>query len=332
MKNILVTGADGFIGSHLVEILVKQNYNVRALSQYNSFNNWGWLEDLEKNILDSIDVVCGDIRDPFFVNQSVKGNDAVMNLAALIGIPFSYVSPQSYVETNVTGALNIVEAAKKFDLQKVIQTSTSEVYGSALYVPIDEKHPLQGQSPYSNSKISADQMALSYFLSFEVPVSIIRPFNTYGPRQSARAVIPTVISQISAGVTDIKLGSLSPTRDFNYVSDTASGFVCALKSDESVGEVINIGSGFEISVRDTVELIANLMNVKINIESDESRVRPENSEVERLCACNKKAFELIKWEPKIKGIQGLENGLRKTIEWFSNPKNLSKYKTDIYNI
>ena len=332
MKNILVTGADGFIGSHLVEILVKQNYNVRALSQYNSFNNWGWLEDLEKNILDSIDVVCGDIRDPFFVNQSVKGNDAVMNLAALIGIPFSYVSPQSYVETNVTGALNIVEAAKKFDLQKVIQTSTSEVYGSALYVPIDEKHPLQGQSPYSASKISADQMALSYFLSFGVPVSIIRPFNTYGPRQSARAVIPTVISQISAGVTDIKLGSLSPTRDFKYVSDTVSGFVCALKSDKSVGEIINIGSGFEISIRDSVELIANLMNVKINIESDGSRVRPENSEVERLCACNKKAFKLIKWEPEIKGIQGLENGLHKTIEWFSNPKNLSKYKTDIYNI
>jgi NAD dependent epimerase/dehydratase len=332
MKKILVTGADGFIGSHLVELLVKEGYSVKAFAQYNSFNNWGWLDDIERDILNSIEVMCGDIRDPFFVKHSMEGCDAVINLAALIAIPFSYVAPQSYVETNVTGAINVVEAAKTLNISKVIQTSTSEVYGSAMFVPITEDHPLQGQSPYSASKIAADQMALSYFSSFKTPVSIVRPFNTYGPRQSARAVIPTIISQIASGQTKIKLGSVSPTRDFNYVEDTALGFLAALKSDQSVGEVINIGSGFEISVGDTVELIAKLMNKDIEIISDDIRLRPENSEVERLCACNKKAKDLLNWEPSIKGQEGLAAGLSKTIEWFSNPSNLKKYKTDIYNI
>ena len=332
MKKILVTGADGFIGSHLTELLVKKGFDVRAFTQYNSFNNWGWLEDLDKNTLDSIEVLCGDIRDPFFVEHSIKGTDAVINLAALIGIPFSYVAPQSYIETNVIGAVNVVEAAKKHNLSKVIQTSTSEVYGSAKFVPITEDHPLQGQSPYSASKISADQMALSYFLSFDVPVSIIRPFNTYGPRQSARAVIPTIISQIASRKKDINLGSITPTRDFNYVHDTASGFLAALESEKSIGEVINIGSGFEISIGDTLKLIAQLMNEEINIISDEERLRPKNSEVERLCACNKKAKDLLGWEPSVQGKKGLEDGLLKTIDWFSDPNNLIKYKTDIYNI
>ena len=332
MKKILVTGADGFIGSHLVELLVKEGYSVKAFAQYNSFNNWGWLDDIERDVLNSVEVMCGDIRDPFFVKHSMEGCDAVINLAALIAIPFSYVAPQSYVETNVTGAINVVEAAKTLNISKVIQTSTSEVYGSAMFVPITEDHPLQGQSPYSASKIAADQMALSYFSSFKTPVSIVRPFNTYGPRQSARAVIPTIISQIASGQTKIKLGSVSPTRDFNYVHDTAAGFLAALRSDKSIGEVINIGSGFEISVGETVQLIAKLMNKDIEIISDEIRLRPENSEVERLCACNKKAKDLLDWEPKTKGLKGLEEGLLKTIDWFKNPENLQKYKTDIYNI
>jgi len=332
MKKILVTGADGFIGSHLAELLVKEGYSVKAFAQYNSFNSWGWLDDVETSVLNSMEVLCGDIRDPFFVQHSMKDCDAVMNLAALIAIPFSYVAPQSYVETNVTGAINIVEAAKTLEVRKVIQTSTSEVYGSAMFVPITEEHPLQGQSPYSASKIAADQMALSYFSSFNTPVSILRPFNTYGPRQSARAVIPTIISQIASGQTQIKLGSTSPTRDFNYVHDTAAGFLAALRSDKSIGEVINIGSGFEISVGETVQLIAKLMNKDIEIISDEVRLRPENSEVERLCACNKKAKNLLDWEPKTKGLKGLEEGLLKTIDWFKNPDNLKKYKTDIYNI
>lgn len=332
MKKILVTGADGFIGSHLVELLVKEGYSVRAFAQYNSFNNWGWLEDLDKQVLDSVDVVCGDIRDPFFVKHSMIDCDAVLNLAALIAIPYSYVAPQSYVETNITGALNVVQAAKSLEIDKVIQTSTSEVYGSAMFVPITEEHPLQGQSPYSASKISADQMSMSYYLSFGTPVCILRPFNTYGPRQSARAVIPTIISQIASGQTEIKLGSTKPTRDFNYVEDTALGFLAALRSNKSVGEVINIGSGFEISVFDTVELIAKLMNKKIEIVSDDIRLRPENSEVERLCACNKKAKNILGWQPQTPGLSGLEQGLIKTIEWFSNPNNLKKYKTNIYNI
>lgn len=332
MKKILVTGADGFIGSHLVELLVKEGYSVKAFAQYNSFNNWGWLEDIDKETLDSVEVICGDIRDPFFVKQSMEGCEAVMNLAALIAIPFSYVAPQSYVETNITGAINILEAAKSLNIDRVIQTSTSEVYGSALFVPITEDHPLQGQSPYSASKISADQMALSYYSSFETPVCILRPFNTYGPRQSARAVIPTIISQIASGKTKIKLGSISPTRDFNFVEDTASGFLAALRSKNSIGEVINIGSGFEISIGETLETIAKLMNTSIDIVSDEERLRPENSEVERLCACNKKAKELLEWRPSYPGMQGLEIGLSKTIDWFLNPENLIKYKSDIYNI
>ena len=332
MKKILVTGADGFIGSHLVEELLIKGYEVRAFSQYNSFNNWGWLEDIDKSILASVDVVCGDIRDPFFVKSAMKDCDAVINLAALIAIPFSYLAPQSYIETNVIGAVNVAEAAKDLNVERVIQTSTSEVYGSAIFVPITEDHPLQGQSPYSASKISADQMALSYYHSFGTPISIIRPFNTYGPRQSARAVIPTIVSQILSGQTSIKLGAVSPTRDFNYVKDTVLGFIACLESSQAIGETINIGSGFEISVFDTVSLIAKLMEQDIEILSDEKRLRPAGSEVERLCACNKKAKKLLGWEPQTLGLAGLTAGLSKTIEWFSDPINLKKYKTDIYNI
>lgn len=332
MNKIFVTGADGFIGSHLVEALLAKGYEVRALSQYNSFNYWGWLEDIPKSTLASVDIVCGDIRDPFFIKSTMKGCDAVINLAALIAIPFSYVAPQSYIETNVIGAINVAEAARDLNIKRVIQTSTSEVYGSAKFVPITEDHPLQGQSPYSASKISADQMVLSYYHSFGTPISIIRPFNTFGPRQSARAVIPTIISQILAGERDIKLGAISPTRDFNYVQDTVLGFIACLESSQAIGETINIGSGFEISVFDTVSLIAKLMDQDIEILSDEVRLRPAGSEVERLCACNKKAKQLLGWEPQTPGLEGLTIGLTKTIKWFSDSSNLKKYKTDIYNI
>lgn len=332
MKKVLVTGADGFIGSHLTEELVRRGYDVRAFVYYNSFNSWGWLDQSPLEIKNELDVFSGDIRDPYGVKTAMEGCDAVLHLAALIAIPYSYHSPATYIDTNITGTLNIVQAAKELGVEKVVHTSTSEVYGTARYVPIDEEHPLQGQSPYSASKISADQMAMSFYRSFHTPVSIIRPFNTYGPRQSARAVIPTIITQIASGKRTIKLGSLHPTRDFNYVNDTVNGFISVLESDKSVGEVINIGSNYEVSIGETVELIAELMGASIEIETDDVRLRPEKSEVERLWAENKKAKELLGWEPQYGGKDGFKRGLAETIEWFTNPENLKQYKADVYNI
>ena len=331
MKNILVTGADGFIGSHLVEKLIKENFNVKAYVFYNSFSSWGWLDHLDKEIKDNIEIHMGDIRDQNNVRLSLKGCDSVIHLAALIGIPYSYYSPESYIDTNIKGTLNLLQASRDVDIEKFIHTSTSEVYGSAKFVPINESHPLQGQSPYSASKIGADQIAISFYNSFEMPVSIIRPFNTYGPRQSARAVIPTIISQILKSQKIIKLGSLKPTRDFSYVEDTVSGFIAALKSRNTIGEVINLGSSFEISIEQTTKCIANLMNKKIKIIQDKDRMRPDNSEVERLFASNQKAKKLMNWEPEFSGLEGFKKGLIKTIEWFSNEDNLKYYKQDIYN-
>jgi dTDP-glucose 4,6-dehydratase len=331
-KKVLVTGSDGYIGSHLVEGLVAKGYDVRAFVLYNSFNSWGWLDTIPQETKDKIDVVMGDVRDYHFVKHAMQGCDAVLHLAALIAIPYSYHAPQSYVETNVTGTLNIVQAARELGAKKVIHTSTSEVYGTAQFVPITEDHPLHGQSPYSASKIGADQMAISYHRSFETPVAIIRPFNTYGPRQSARAVIPTIITQIAAGQKDIKLGALSPTRDFSYVDDTVSGFIAALENDDIIGEVTNIGSGFEISIGDTVNMIADNMNADINIICDEDRLRPEASEVNRLFASIDKAREKMNWQPEYGGLEGFRKGIEKTVEWFSNPKNLKHYKVGGYTI
>ena len=331
-KKILVTGADGFIGSHLTEELVRLGCDVRAFVYYNSFNSWGWLDNADKNIKDSLDVFSGDIRDPYGVKTAMQGCDIVLHLAALIAIPYSYHSPDTYVDTNIKGTLNILQAARELGVEKVIHTSTSEVYGTAQYVPIDELHPLQGQSPYSASKIGADQMALSFFRSFNTPVSIIRPFNTYGPRQSARAVIPTIITQIANGKRDIKLGALSPTRDFNFVKDTVAGFISSIKSDLSVGEVINIGSNYEVSIKDTAELIAKVMGAEINFLMDDVRIRPEKSEVERLWASNKKAAQLLNWKPLYANLEGLERGLQQTAQWFTDPQNLKQYKSDTYNI
>jgi NAD dependent epimerase/dehydratase len=328
-KKILITGADGFIGSHLTEELVKQGHDVRAFVFYNSFGHWGWLDESSEDIKRDLDVFAGDIRDPHGVRTAMKDCDVVLHLAALIGIPYSYHSPDSYVDTNIRGTLNLLQAARELEIEKFIHTSTSEVYGTAQFVPITEEHPLQGQSPYSATKIGADQIAFSFYNSFETPVSIVRPFNTYGPRQSARAVIPTVITQIASGNKTIKLGSLSPTRDFNYVADSVSGFIAAAESDKSLGEVINLGSNFEISIGDTVALIAELMNKEIAIESEELRTRPKNSEVERLWADNSKAKALLGWTPQYSGVDGLKNGLTKTIEWFSNPDNLRSYKVNI---
>ncbi|SMF34045.1 NAD-dependent 4,6-dehydratase LegB [Desulfovibrio gilichinskyi] len=332
MKKILVTGADGFIGSHLTEALVLAGYDVKAFTFYNSFNSWGWLDRTDKKILKEIEIFPGDIRDYNGVKTAMTGCDAVLHLAALIAIPFSYHSPATYVDTNITGTLNIVQAAKDLGIDKVVHTSTSEVYGSALFVPITEEHPLQGQSPYSASKIGADQIALSFYRSFETPVAVIRPFNTYGPRQSARAVIPTIITQLLNGKTKIKLGALTPTRDFNYVSDTVNGFIKILKSDSSVGEVINVGSGFEISIGDTAKLIAKCMNLDIEIESDEQRLRPKKSEVDRLLADRSKAERLTGWVPQFGNLDGFEKGLRNTIDWLSSSQNLAMYKSHIYNL
>lgn len=331
-KKILVTGADGFIGSHLTEELIKQGYDVRAFVLYNSFNSWGWLDSLPKDVRQNMDVVSGDIRDPHGVKKAIQGCTVVLHLAALIAIPYSYHSPDTYVDTNVKGTLNIVQAARELEIEKVVHTSTSEVYGSAQFVPITEDHPLQGQSPYSASKIGADQIALSFYNSFETPVSIIRPFNTYGPRQSARAIIPSVITQIANGNRKIKLGAVYPTRDFNYVADTVQGFIKVTESDISVGQVINIGSNYEISIGETVKLIAEVMGVEIEIESEQSRIRPEKSEVNRLWADNTKAKQLLGWEPQYSGREGFKRGLRDTAEWFSNKDNLKHYKADIYNI
>ena len=332
MKKILVTGADGFIGSHLVELLVEKGYSVKAFVHYNSFNSWGWLDEIKPKIKKEIEVFSGDVRDLNGVNEAIKGCEMVMHLAALIGIPYSYHSPDTYIDTNIKGTLNILQASRNHDIQKIIHTSTSEVYGSAQYVPIDENHPLQGQSPYSASKIGADEMAKSFYLSFKTPVGIIRPFNTYGPRQSARAIIPTIISQVLSGNRNIKLGSLSPTRDFNYVSDTVNAYLCAIKSNDIIGEVVNLGNNYEISIGDLAKTIAKIMKQDIFVEQDDERLRPEKSEVERLCANNKKAIEILKWKPLFHGKMGLEEGLHITIEWFKVNKNLSKYKSDIFNI
>lgn len=329
---VLVTGADGFIGSHLTEALVRRGYEVKAFVLYNSFNSWGWLDHCSPDIRGHFEVFAGDIRDPNGVRVAMKDCGAVLHLAALIAIPYSYHSPDTYIDTNVKGTLNVLQAALDSGCRRVVHTSTSEVYGTAKYVPITEEHPLLGQSPYSASKIAADQLAYSFFASFDLPVTIARPFNTYGPRQSARAVIPTIITQIANGSRTIKLGATSPTRDFNFVEDTVAGFIAALESDGGLGEMVNFGSNYEISVGDTVRLIAQVMDAEVEIIADEDRLRPANSEVERLWASNSKAAQLFGWSPKYSGVSGLRLGLEKTISWFSDPSNLVKYKADRYNI
>lgn len=326
MKNVLVTGADGFIGSHLTELLVREGYQVRALSQYNSFNNWGWLEDVD--CLKNIEVVSGDVRDPHYCRHITKDIDTVFHLAALIAIPYSYVAPDSYVDTNIKGTLNICQAALDNGVTRVIHTSTSEVYGTAQYVPIDEKHPLQPQSPYSASKIGADAMAMSFFNAFNLPVTVARPFNTYGPRQSARAVIPTIITQIASGKKEIRLGDVSPTRDFNYVADTCRGFLELAKCDGAVGQTVNIGSNYEISVGDTLNLIKELMGSDVRFITDEQRIRPEKSEVFRLWCDNSLIEQLTGFKPEFR----IREGMQATIDWFTQPANLAKYKSDIYNV
>lgn len=326
MANILVTGADGFIGSHLTEMLVKQGHQIKALAQYNSFNSWGWLE--KADCLDQIEVLCGDVRDPHYCKHITKGVDIVYHLAALIAIPYSYVAPDSYVDTNVKGTLNICQAALDNQVQRVVHTSTSEVYGTAQYVPIDEKHPMQPQSPYSASKIAADAMAMSFYNAFGLPLTIARPFNTYGPRQSARAVIPTIITQIASGQKQIQLGDVSPTRDFNYVEDTCRGFIALAESDRTLGETVNIGSNSEISVGDTLNIIKDIMHSDVEFIVDDQRVRPEKSEVNRLWCDNAKIKTLTGFESKI----DIREGLRRTVDWFMNPENLKKYKSGIYNV
>lgn len=326
IMKILVTGADGFIGSHLTEALLMEGYNVRALAQYNSFNYWGWLEDIDPR--SALEVVTGDVRDPNYCREICKDIDIVFHLAALIAIPYSYVAPDSYIDTNVRGTLNICQAARDCGVKRILVTSTSEVYGTAQYVPIDEKHPMQPQSPYSASKIGADAIAMSFYNAFKLPITVVRPFNTYGPRQSARAVIPTIITQIAAGTKEIKLGDLSPTRDFNYVADTCRGFIELAKCDQAIGETVNIGSNFEISVKDTLELIKDIMQSDVKFITDEQRIRPENSEVFRLWCDNTKIRSLTGFETKY----SIRKGLEKTVEWFTKPENLAKYKPGLYNV
>lgn len=324
-KPVLVTGADGFIGSHLVELLLAKGFNVRALCQYNSFNYWGWLEDIHN---ERLEVVCGDVRDPNFCREICNGVGTVFHLAALIAIPYSYVAPDSYVDTNIRGTLNMCQAARDMNVDRIIVTSTSEVYGTAQYVPIDEKHPRQPQSPYSATKIGADAIAKSFYNAFDLPLVIARPFNTYGPRQSARAIIPTIIGQIAKGERQIKVGDLTPTRDFNYVSDTSRGFLALAEApDDVLGRDINIATGTEVSMKTTLETIAALMNADVEYVTDPQRLRPSKSEVFRLCGDNTLITTLTGWRPK----WDLERGLRATIDWFSKPENLAKYKTDIYN-
>jgi len=327
-KKVLVTGADGFIGSHLTEELVRYGCNVRAFVMYNSFNSWGWLDHSEDEIKKSLDVFAGDIRDPHGVKVAMKDCDTVFHLAALIAIPFSYHSPDSYVDTNIKGTLNILQAARDTVCHRVIVTSTSEVYGTAQYVPIDERHPFQGQSPYSASKIGADRIAESFYRCFGTPVTIVRPFNTYGPRQSARAVIPTIITQLFAGRTDIRLGSIHPTRDFNYVKDTVAGFVAIAQTEAAIGEEINIASQQEISIGQLAHEIIGQINPQARIVSEDERIRPEKSEVERLLGSNRKIYDLTGWQPKY----SLQQGIRETIDWFRSEKNLNFYKSDIYNV
>jgi len=329
-KKILITGADGFIGSHLVEHLVSEGHDVRALVLYNSFGSRGWLDSA--TLQKKIEIVAGDIRDAQSVRAAVKGCDVVLHLAALISIPYSYQAPESYLDTNIRGTLNLLQAARDLGVERMVHTSTSEVYGTARFVPITEEHPLQGQSPYSASKIAADQMASAFFSSFGLPVSIIRPFNTYGPRQSTRAVIPTVITQIASGARSVRLGALHPTRDFNYVEDTVRAFVATAESDAAVGEVINIGSNFEISIRDAVRVIAEVMNARISVETESGRLRPEASEVERLWADNSKAKRLVGWEPAYAGRDGFRRGLEATIAWFTDERNLRLYRPGEYTV
>ncbi|PWL95957.1 MAG: NAD-dependent dehydratase [Lachnospiraceae bacterium] len=325
-KKILVTGSDGFIGSHLTEELVKKGYKVRAFVYYNSFNNWGWLDTLSQEIMDNVEIFQGDIRDPNGVEEAMRGVNAVFHLAALIAIPFSYHSPDTYVDTNIKGTLNILQAAKKLQVERVLVTSTSEVYGTAQYVPIDEKHPFQGQSPYSATKIGADRLAESFYRSFQLPVTIVRPFNTYGPRQSARAVIPTIITQLLAGKEEIKLGSLTPTRDFNYVKDTVNGFIEIYNSNKTVGEEINIATQKEISIGELAEELIRQINPAAKIICDKQRLRPEKSEVNRLLGCNEKIKQLTLWRPQY----SLQDGIKETISFLKD--NMDKYKTDLYNI
>lgn len=332
MKRVLVTGADGFIGSHLTEALVRAGHSVRAFVYYNSFNSWGWLDECAPEVRGQFEVFAGDIRDPNGVRVAMRDCEAVLHLAALIGIPYSYHSPDTYVDTNVKGTLNVVQAARELNVRRVVHTSTSEVYGTARFVPMTEEHPLQGQSPYSASKIGADQIAMSFHSSFGTPVVILRPFNTYGPRQSARAVIPTVITQIAQGARKIQLGSVHPTRDFNFVADTVAGFIAALDAPGAVGEVINLGSNFEISIADATRTIAEVMGVQVEIVTDDRRLRPERSEVERLFASNDKARRLLGWSPAYGGLEGFKRGLLQTTRWFSDTHNLSKYKESIYNV
>jgi len=326
MKRVLVTGADGFIGSHLTEMLAAKGYYVKALAQYNSFNNWGWLEHV--NYKNDIEIVSGDIRDPHYCKTISKDVEIIFHLAALIAIPFSYIVPHSYVETNIKGTLNICQAAKENEISKLIHTSTSEVYGTAQYVPIDEKHPLQAQSPYSATKIAADAIVMSFYNSFDLPVSIARPFNTYGPRQSARAIIPTIITQIAAGKKEIKLGDVSPTRDFNYVEDCCRGLIMLAESEKTTGEIVNIGSNSEISIADMLKLIKELMSSNVTFINDEQRERPKKSEVYRLWCDNKKINKLVGYKPQV----SIQEGLKKTIDWITKPENLKIYKSEIYNV
>lgn len=326
MKRILLTGADGFIGSHLVEALLAQGYDVKAFVYYNSFNSWGWLDTLPNEKLENVEIFTGDVRDPNGVREAMKGVDTVFHLAALIGIPFSYHSPDSYVDTNIKGTLNILQSARDLAIERVLVTSTSEVYGTAQYVPIDEKHPFQGQSPYAATKIGADRLAESFYRSFQLPVTIVRPFNTYGPRQSARAVIPTIISQLLAGKTEIKLGSLSPTRDFNFVKDTVNGFIEIALSQQTIGEEINIATNREVSIGELAKEIVRQINPQASIVCDEQRIRPQNSEVNRLLGSNEKIRRLTNWKPQYT----LEQGLAETIQWMK--QHLDRYKVEIYNI
>lgn len=331
-RNILVTGADGFIGSHVCEELVARGHEVTALAYYTSFGTWGWLDNLPPDVTSAMNIVLGDVRDPFLVRNVMRGTDTVLHLAALIGIPYSYIAPQSYVDTNVTGTLNVLEAARELEVRRIVQTSTSEVYGTAQFVPITEEHPLRAQSPYAASKIGADQLALSYHRSFGTPVTVARPFNTYGPRQSARAVIPTIIIQALTTRNPIRLGTLTPTRDFNFVKDIARGFAIEAESTVGLGEVINFGSNFEISVGQVVEAVGTAIGRELEVETEDARVRPADSEVDRLWASNEKARELLGWEPEYGGLDGFNRGISETVSWFSDGANRAQYKPGTYNV
>ena len=329
-KKIFITGADGFIGSHLVEQLIYKGYEIKALAQYNSFNNYGWLEDLDSKVKNNFEKHLGDVRDFSQISNLMKGCDIVFHLASLIGIPYSYTAPQSYIDTNITGTLNVIQSARDNEIAKIIHTSTSEVYGTAQFVPITEKHPLNGQSPYSASKIAADQIAYSFYSSYNTPVSICRPFNTYGPRQSMRAVIPNIIIQLINGNTKVKLGNINTTRDFNFIKDTVSGFIAVMKNEESIGDVFNIGSNYEIKISDVLKVISSKMKLDIKVEVDKKRIRPEISEVERLWADNSKAIKKLNWVPEYSNLSGFEKGIEETLYWFSDPKNICKYNNTGY--